>query len=112
MIKYGSTGEGTQWGIPQNHESANIYVAFVDPYQNFWHQCCKQLGGTYKSHTLGQRTGFLLKGCRPTISQAISQSWFDDKIWHWCDSADGFWYKTALDNWGTASDAVTSITCG
>jgi len=106
-IKYGSTEEG----IPQNHESPPL-VAIYDPYQNSWQKWCEQLGGTYKSHTLGQRTGFLLKGCRPSMPQILSHTYFDDNIWHWCDSADGFWYKTALDNWGTASDAVTSITCG
>ena len=84
-IRYGSvTG-----GIPREHD------------KNQYDTWCGQLGGKYKSHTVGTRTGYCVFGYTSR----------DDPKWHWADCNDGYWYNQALDLYETDSDFITSITC-
>ena len=84
-IKYGSE-EG---GIPLDYQS------------NDYEMWCKQLGGSYDSHTVGFRTGYCVFGSTS----------FDDNVWHWADCKDGYWYNQTLDLNQGRSDYITSITC-
>ena len=87
QIKYGNV-EG---GIPAKH-SGNKY--------DTW---CEQLGGSYKEHTEGTRTGSPLFGCA---------SYDETNIWHWCDWQDGKWYNQSLGLSNvTKNNYINSITC-
>ena len=75
------------------------YGSFYDDDElNNW---CVQLGGKYKSHTIGTRTGKCVYGCTGR----------DDPRWHWCDCHNSYWYNQALEKYETDSDFITSITC-
>ena len=63
---------------------------------------CGQLGGFYAGHTIGTRTGYALFLCK---------GYDDPKNLHWCDPGDGFWYNQSLDDHGTFSNVITSLTC-
>ena len=73
----------------------------MDYQSNDYEMWCKQLGGSYDSHTVGFRTGYCVFGSTS----------FDDNVWHWADCKDGYWYNQTLDLNQGRSDYITSITC-
>ena len=101
-IKYGTVSGGLPWEY-----SSNYYVKW-----------CEQLGGRYRSHTTGTRTGYIVYGCHGAD---------DPGYWKWCNSwGDGKWYNQSLAYSGrqdlrphrnktkyhrTSNNFITSITC-
>ena len=68
QIKYGRT----TGGIPRiSPEDGNM-----NSHGKTW---CLELDGTYRSHTLGPRSGFAVYPCTT----------YDERVWHWCDKKDG-----------------------
>ena len=77
---------------------------------NDYEKWCEQLNGgvpsVYVNHTLGQRTGYAVRGCTGADDYGNSSNW------HWCDWVDnGYWFNQSLDFYIVSSDFITSITC-
>lgn len=95
QIKYGTN---SYRGLPRE-DSGNDYEKW-----------CEQLNGgvpsVYVNYTLGQRTGYALRGCTG------ADDYGNPTNWHWCDWVDnGYWFNQSLDFHIVSSDFITSITC-
>ena len=80
QIKYGTN----RWNVLPREDSGNDYKKW-----------CEQLNGgmpsVYVNHTLGQRTGYAVRGC------IGADDYGNLRNWHWCDWVDnGYWFNQHL----------------